>query len=315
MGNTSRATSVVALTAALLVASCASTTDVQLAAIEQPTVTSRTAEAAVEADPATGAAPTTAPPTTGVATTPESAPAADDGLLAGGVDPATLETTPEGDVLVQPTPIALQNRQLPSSPRLDPPLSDAFEFTIEPLEGEPSQQSTWNELCPVPTSNLRYVTVSFWGFDGIHHNGELIVAANEAENIVGVFRRLHAIRFPIEEMRIVTPLDVVARRTGDGNNTASYVCRQITGGTSFSEHAFGLAIDINPFQNPYQFDEVVIPSLASAYLDRDNLRPGMIVRGDPAGDEVIAAFADIGWRWGGDWFTLKDYQHFTRNNR
>jgi len=188
-------------------------------------------------------------------------------------------------------------------------------LTSARLDDETVGRTTWDELCPVAPMDLSYVTVSFWGFDGEHHMGELIVASGQADGVVGVFERLHAIRFPIEEMRIVTPLDVVARRTGDGNNTASYVCRAVTGGTRFSEHATGLAVDINPFQNPYRKGNVVIPALASAYLDRENIRPGMIVRGDPMGDEVIAAFAEIGWEWGGDWTTLKDYQHFSLNNR
>ena len=116
-------------------------------------------------------------------------------------------------------------------------------------------------------------------------------------------------------MRIVTPIDVVARPTGDTNNSASFVCRAVTGGTRFSEHAYGLAVDINPFHNPYQRDDVVIPALASSYLERGAALPGMIVPGDPAGDAVIAAFAEIGWSWGGNWSSLKDYQHFAKNNR
>jgi hypothetical protein len=249
-------------------------------------------------------APMPAPPTT-VA----------DGLLAGGVDPATLVTTLEGEVVVQPTPAALQNRQLQALSLLAPPASDEYEATVQPFDGDPLRRSTWNESCPIPTAELRYVTVSFWGFDGNHHTGELVVAAAEADDIIEVFGQMHTIRFPIEGMRIVTPLDVVARRTGDANNTASYVCRQVTGGTRFSEHAFGLAIDINPFQNPYQRQDEVIPALASSYLDRGNVRPGMIVAGDAAGDAVIAAFAEAGWAWGGNWSSLKDYQHFAFHNR
>lgn len=303
---------VVALLSALLIGSCATQPNVQLAEIA---ATQETLASEVLSDPAT---PTETTPRTIVTPAPSTTAQQGDapaGLLAGGVDPATLVTTPEGDVLVQPTPAALQDRQLDTVSLLVPPAGNDFEFSIQPLEGDALQRSTWNELCPVPATRLQYVTVSFWGFDGLHHNGELIVAANEADNFVAVFRRLHAIRFPIEEMRIVTPSDVFARRTGDGNNTASYVCRHVTGGTSFSEHALGLAIDINPFQNPYQRDDEVIPALASSYLDRSTVRPGMIVPGDPAGDEVIAAFSDIGWEWGGDWNSLKDYQHFARNNR
>lgn len=302
----------ISIACALLIGACAAQPSVELAEI------ANTQEGTASPTPEDLLGPTETTPRTIVTPAPSTATTlneAPDGLLAGGVDPATLVTSPEGDVLVQPTPDALQNRQLATVSRLDAPVGNDFEFSIQPLEGEALQRSTWNELCPVPTTRLQYVTVSFWGFDGLHHNGELIVAANEADNFVDVFRRLHAIRFPIEEMRIVTPSDVFARRTGDGNNTASYVCRHVTGGTSFSEHALGLAIDINPFQNPYQRGDEIIPALASSYLDRSVVRPGMIVPGDPAGDEVIAAFSEIGWAWGGDWNSLKDYQHFARNNR
>ena len=67
--------------------------------------------------------------------------------------------------------------------------------------------------------------------------------------------------------------------------------------SGWSEHAYGRAIDINPFHNPYERGDVVLPELASAYLDRGNVRPGMIV----AGDAVTQAFAAIGWGWGGEW--------------
>ena len=99
--------------------------------------------------------------------------------------------------------------------------------------------------------------------------------------------------------------------TGDGNNTGAFVCRPTVGSTTYSQHAYGLAIDIDPFQNPYTNGELVLPELASSYLDRDHVRPGMIT---PDG-VVVRAFASIGWTWGGTWRSLKDYQHFSRNGR
>lgn len=318
----SRAAVAITIACVLLLSACASRTSVELGGADGANVGVATtaplsgeeqSEEAEQLEP-TGRATATTSATAVTEASTTLLPAADR-LLAGGVDPSTLVTTPRGEVVVQPTPPALQNRQLPTVSVLPPPATDEFASQVQPLEGEPLQRSTWNELCPVAPQDLRYVTVSFWGFDGGHHTGELIVGADEADNIVAVFAQLHAIRFPIEQMRIVTPSDVFGRPTGDGNNTASYVCRQVTGGTGFSEHASGLAIDINPFQNPYQRDEVVIPALASSYLDRSNLRPGMIVAGDPAGDVAIAAFAAAGWAWGGNWNSLKDYQHFALNNR
>ena len=69
------------------------------------------------------------------------------------------------------------------------------------------------------------------------------------------------------------------------------------------------AIDLNPFHNPYVNGDVVLPELASSYLDRDNVRPGMITA------EVVAIFTDIGWGWGGQWRSIKDWMHFSDNGR
>lgn len=154
--------------------------------------------------------------------------------------------------------------------------------------------------------------VCFLGFDDLAHTGELVVAASEADGIVSVFRALYRVGFPIEEMRLPTTADLEAPPTGDGNNTGAFVCRPTTGQTSgFSAHAYGLALDLNPFLNPYLKGDVVVPERASSYLDRADVRPGMIEPGDVA----VRAFARIGWSWGGDFQTLKDYQHFSALDR
>ncbi len=153
--------------------------------------------------------------------------------------------------------------------------------------------------------------MTFWGFDQRRHTGELIVHRSAAGKMVAVFRRLYAARYPIEEMRITRRDELDAPPTGDGNNTGGFVCRPTTGGSSYSQHAYGLAIDVNPFQNPYEKGGLVLPELASSYLDRERVRPGVIT----PKSAVVSAFAVIGWKWGGNWRTLKDYQHFSRNGR
>lgn len=220
-----------------------------------------------------------------------------------------LTTDSRGFGIPEPTPEELRDRILPTLDTLPPPADDTFAATIGPLTGEPLTRSTWKEGCPVPPEELRYVTVTFRGFDGLSHVGELIVGAAWAEQIVEVFEQAWNADFPFEEMRIVTPADLEAEPTGDSNNTASFVCRAVTGGSRFSEHAYGLAIDINPFHNPYIRGDVVLPELADAYLDRDNLRLGMLTADHP----VVLAFKDMGWAWGGDWNSLKDWQHFSHN--
>jgi len=155
------------------------------------------------------------------------------------------------------------------------------------------------------------VRLTFRGFDGQRHTGELLVNTTAADAMVDVFRRLQAARFPIEEMRITRADELDAPPTGDGNNTGSFKCRPTVGATSYSQHAYGLAVDIDPFQNPYSKGDLVLPELASAYLDRSWVRPGMITADGP----VVRAFDAIGWTWGGTWSSLKDLQHFSRNGR
>jgi hypothetical protein len=108
-------------------------------------------------------------------------------------------------------------------------------------------------------------------------------------------------------MRLVTTADLRAPPTGDGNNTAALVCRPVRGGDEWSAHAYGLAVDVNPFQNPYRNGDLVLPELASAYLDRGWRRPGMV----RPGGVVVDAFARIGWSWGGDFDSVIDPMHFS----
>jgi hypothetical protein len=265
-------------------------------------------QAAVGADPPT---PTSAPTTTSVtvattATTATTAP-------AWVVGATRLPRRADGFGQVQPTPAPLVDRRLATVDVLPPPTSGRFESSIDPITEALRARigGTWQEGCPVGLEDLRYLTVSFVGFDGEAHTGELVVHREHAEGIVSVFQRLFDAGFPIEEMRLVTDADLDAEPTGDGNNTAAFVCRVVRGGTRFSEHASGLAIDVNPFQNPYVRRDLVLPELASAYTDRGRDLPGMVREGDV----VVSAFASIGWSWGGRWDDPVDPMHFSASGR
>jgi D-alanyl-D-alanine carboxypeptidase len=168
-------------------------------------------------------------------------------------------------------------------------------------------RSSWTSQCPVAAASLRYLTVGFRGFDGRAHTGELLVNARAADGLVTVFRRLFAADFPIERMRISSAAELNAPPTGDTNTTEAFACRPVRGSTTWSQHAYGLAVDVNPFQNPYHKGQVVLPELATGYLDRAQARPGMIQLSGPA----VQAFTAIGWHWGGQFRSLKDYMHFS----
>jgi hypothetical protein len=229
------------------------------------------------------------------------------GVWRVGARPLPLR--PDGFGQVLPTPAALRDRRLPTVDRLPPPPGDRFRSTIAPIGAAVRARmgATWKAGCPVGLADLRYVTVSFRGFDGRAHTGELVVHRRVAAAVVSVFARLYRARFPIEAMRLVTTADLKAHPTGDGNNTAAFVCRAARKQTRWSAHAYGLAVDLDPFQNPYRRGDLVLPELASAYLDRSRARPGMIRQGDV----VTTAFAAIGWTWGGTWRSPKDLMHFS----
>lgn len=222
-----------------------------------------------------------------------------------------LPTRSDGLGEVKPTPKILRDRRFTTIDALPPPSDGRFHATISRPTGAVLRRSTWRPACPVAADDLRYLTLTFWGFDDRPHTGEMLVNASVAPDVMRVFKGLYLRRFPIEEMRITTDADLNAPPTGDGNNTTAFVCRPVVGSTTWSEHAYGLAVDVDPFQNPYVKSDAVVPERASAYVDRTWHRPGMIF----PGDQVTRAFASIGWGWGGAWSSLKDWMHFSQNGR
>jgi hypothetical protein len=245
------------------------------------------------------------------ATPASPSPAAEETGWAVGASPLPLR--PDGFGQVLPTPPELRDRRMTRPSGLEPPVGGRFTATAGPVTPEIRARmgETWSPACPVGLDELRYLMVSFRGFDGAAHTGELVVHADVADDVVEVFRQLFAADFPIEEMRLPGTADMTAAPTGDGNNTAGYVCRAARGQTSWSEHAYGRAVDVNPFHNPLAKRDLVVPELASAYADRAVVRPGMVVRGGV----VVEAFRSVAWKWGGDWRSSKDWMHFSRNGR
>jgi hypothetical protein len=213
--------------------------------------------------------------------------------------------------MVRSTPPALMNRRLATVDRLPRPTSTSFQSTIGPVPPQVLERSSWKPICPVKPNQLRYLTMSFRGFDARAHTGEMLVNADVAQTVVGVFKRLFAAGFPIEEMRITPETELNLPPTGDHNNTEAFVCHQTRGQTHWPVNAFGLAVDLNPFNNPYVKGNLVLPELASAYLDRDWVRSGMVLDGGPA----VVAFESAGWKWAGRWTEPVNFMHFSSDGR
>lgn len=148
--------------------------------------------------------------------------------------------------------------------------------------------------------------MTYLGFDGADHTGALIVHRDWAEAVLGVFDRIHRAGFPIQRIEPVSAYGGSDDASMAANNTSAFNCRPVTGGSSWSNHSYGTAIDLNPIQNPYVRGTTILPPSGAAYAHDRSPRQGVIT----AGDAVVSAFGSIGWSWGGNWTSLKDYQHF-----
>jgi poly-gamma-glutamate synthesis protein (capsule biosynthesis protein) len=167
--------------------------------------------------------------------------------------------------------------------------------------------ASWRTGCPVDLTDLRYVTVTHHGFAADEvAQGELVVHADVADGVVAVFRALFEAGYPIRSMRLVDDFAASDDASMAADNTSAFNCRAITGGTEWSQHAYGRALDLNPIENPYVLGRSVHPREGRAFADRA-VGPGVI----QPGDEVVQAFAAIGWSWGGSWASPIDYQHFS----
>ena len=181
-----------------------------------------------------------------------------------------------------------------------------------------AQRMRWSHRsgCPVPLGALRHLRLSYVTFGGAARTGELVVHEDVAEDVVTVFERLYAARWPVARMRLVDAYHGDDDRSMAANNTSAYNCRRVGGSSSWSEHAYGRAIDINPVQNPYVQAGSVAPPTGRRFADLDRSAGAEVPPGTVrAGDVVVRAFAAVGWRWGGEWSSSKDYQHFSLSGR
>jgi hypothetical protein len=162
--------------------------------------------------------------------------------------------------------------------------------------------------CPVAPAELRLVRVSHWDFRGRAHVGSIVVRSTVARDVLTVFRRLHTARFPIRRLRPIDAYKGSDARSLAADNTSGFNCRYVIGPgpKRWSSHAYGLAIDVNPVENPYLDRGRILPPAGRRFLDRSRARPGMAV----SGGVLVRAFAAVGWSWGGRW-SPPDYQHFS----
>ena len=162
--------------------------------------------------------------------------------------------------------------------------------------------------CPVPPADLRRIWVSYIDFRGGYHDGSIVMHKSLVAPTQRAFLTLFRWRYRIMAM---APMSVnLPGWTDMSIVTSGYSCRPVAGSRSWSEHAYGRAVDLNPLQNPMLRGSYLDPPGSGPWLRRDRYLIGMA---HPEG--AVRAFTTAGFRWGGQWRSLKDYMHFSPTNR
>jgi peptidoglycan L-alanyl-D-glutamate endopeptidase CwlK len=151
--------------------------------------------------------------------------------------------------------------------------------------------------------SLILLNVNYFGFDNKIHKGQVIVNKKCRNSIKTIFVELMKIRFPIYSVKPISLYEWNDSLSMAHNNTSSFNYRTVDGTSKMSDHAYGLAIDINPLLNPYVKENYFSKPINAVY---DTTAPGTIHNNS----EVVKIFKKHGWKWGGDFYYIKDYQHF-----
>ena len=239
---------------------------------------------------------------------------------------ATAQGNPGAPTFSQGKPIASASSQAGASVSGDKASPDQVlykdGFSYEPLSEEiilriaglsyPRDSITNPAKGVIPLQDLRYVKIRYIDFDGKAQNGELICNQKIAQDLVEIFSELYDRQYPLASVRLVDDFGGDDLASMEADNTSCFNFREVTssggGRHKLSLHAYGLAVDLNPLYNPYVKKGKILPQSAKPYANRKNANPYRIDHEDLA----YQLFTSHGFTWGGDWKSLKDYQHFEK---
>lgn len=194
-----------------------------------------------------------------------------------------------------------------------------YNSSISPISTHIKKQmlkgKSWKKYCPVQIDNLRYLQMSYIDFQGKTKQGEMIVHKDIAFEVTEIFKELYKIGYPIYQMKLISAFNGSDFASIEADNTSAFNCRSVTANAKkWSNHSYGKAIDINPIENPYISRNYKISHRCSksaryrkhsSSLAKDK---AIIIKGDKA----LSIFKRYSWKWGGEWRTIKDYQHFEK---
>jgi len=167
---------------------------------------------------------------------------------------------------------------------------------------------SYKDNCTVPYEDLRILRLAYVDFDGQKRQGEMICNVAVAKELLVIFRELYSAGYAFTDISLVDEYDADDRASMTANNTSCFNYRTVSGSKKLSNHAYGLAVDVNPLLNPYVRGKYFSPANAGDYVDRTRAFTGKIDKNDLC----YELFCLFGWQWGGNWSSEKDYQHFEK---
>ncbi|MDD7318867.1 MAG: M15 family metallopeptidase [Prevotella sp.] len=169
--------------------------------------------------------------------------------------------------------------------------------------------TSWRVGCPVKRTDLCYLRLLHRNKNGDIQTGEMVVNRSIAERVIGIFKELYLQKYRIESIFLIDNYGGDDDKSMAANNTSCFNYRNVEGTKKLSRHAYGLAIDINPRYNPYVRGRKVSPQNGAKYAFNREKRSDIPYKID-CNDLAFKLFKKAGAVWGGDWKTMKDYQHF-----
>lgn len=238
--------------------------------------------------------------------------------------------TSGADITFREGPSEINERNVGNGNSVNREVKETGEKTMETQDTSPSNVSDENftinkidsavysrmkgksypENCPIKLDDLRYLTILHYTPSGSVRKGELVCNKSIATDLLDIFHNLYRARYPIESVRLVDEYDADDDKSILANNTSCFNYRNVSGTNRLSKHAYGKAIDINPYYNPYIKSKTTNLSkvIGGEYADRTRNFPMKIDHNDL----IYKEFKRHGFKWGGDWNHDKDYQHFVK---
>lgn len=186
-------------------------------------------------------------------------------------------------------------------------ISDIDDATYKRMYGK-----SYKAGAAISRNDLCYLRIPHYDVEGKIHVGEMVCNKAIANELIDIFKQLFKAKYAIQQMRLVDEYDADDERSMTANNTSCFNYRAVNGSKVLSAHSRGMAIDINPLYNPCvrvrNGKRIVEPTSGDKYSDRSKSFTYKIDTNDLA----YKLFVQHGFKWGGAWRTVKDYQHFEK---